>query len=138
LTVLDFAVGANYIVTDLELRARFELSSLDGELRRAGLHGWVTLHGAVWRANYSGSDRCCRNPSEELDHLLQIVEGLGEASRDLWDRCISRRFDLGYACFDERFASRSQIKAPLLRRLADVNGDLVVTIYRADEKEQTT
>jgi hypothetical protein len=130
--MLDFAVGANYIVTDLELRARFDLAPLDVELQRAGLHGWVTHHDSVWRAHYSGSDRCGRNPAQALDHLLQIVEGFDGDSRDMWDRCISRRFDLGYECFDERFASRWQIKAPLLRRLADVKGDLVVTIYRAE------
>lgn len=51
----------------------------------------------------------------------------------LWDQSMSRRFDLGFECFDERLYSRWQVKAPLLRRLAEVNGDLVITIYRDGE-----
>ena len=129
-----YAVGAYFIVADLDLRARFDLAVLDDELRQTGLHGGVRLSGNVWRASYSSSERCCRHPSEALDHLLRIVEGLREEARSHWDCCSSRRFDLGYQCLDERFASRWQIKAPLLRRLSKVNGDLVVTIYRSDDK----
>ena len=129
-------MGAYYIVTDLVLRARLDLAPLDVVLRRAGLHGGMTLNNGVWRAGYSSYERSCRHPAEALDHLLRIVEGLEGDARDLWDRCLSRRFDQGYECFDERLASNWQVKAPLLRRLADVNGDLVVTIYRADEISQ--
>ncbi len=130
-------MGAYYIVTDLCLRARFDFAVLDVELRRAGLHGRVSMNRGVWFASYSSSERCCRNPAEALDHLLGIVEGLDGEAKDIWDRCTSRRFDLGYECFNERFASRWQIKAALLGRLENVNGDLVVTIYRNDDEEET-
>jgi hypothetical protein len=129
-------VGAHYIVTDLDLRARFDLSLLDAELQLAGLHGGVTIWKGVWRANYSSSVRCCRHPAEAIDYLLGIVDGLGDESRDQWDRCISRRFDMGFEGFKERFYSRWQLRTPLLRRLAAVKGELVVTIYRPDKQRK--
>ncbi len=130
-------MGAYYIVTDLEVRARFDIAVLDVELRRAGLHGGTSICRGVWQGQYSSSERCCKHPAEALDELLRIVEGLEGEARDLWNRAASRRFDVGFECFDERFASRWQVAAPLLRRLAEADGDLVVTIYRADNPRLT-
>jgi hypothetical protein len=136
-------VGAEYIVTDLYLRSRFSFSLLDSELTGAGLHGGSTFgdirpYRGVWSAVYSSSVRCCRHPAEAIDELVGIVEDLGYEAREQWDGCISRRFDIGYTCTDERFASKWQIKAPVLRRLAAVNGELVMTIYRADPPKEAT
>jgi hypothetical protein len=131
-------MGAYYIVTDLVLRARFDLAALNVELLEAGLHGGVNFYQGVWSANYSSSKRGCRIPCEALDELLGIVENLSEESRTLWDRCKVRRFDLGFQCFDERHYARWQVKAPLLMRLAAVNGNLVVTICRDDSPVDET
>ncbi len=125
-------MGAYYITTDLSVRARFDLATLDTEFQRAGLHGGVRLYRGVWSADYS-SGQCVRHPAWALDHYLRIVEGLEEEARELWERAMARRFDLGYESFSERHASRWQINASLLRRLSDVNGNLVVTVYRPDE-----
>lgn len=132
-------VGAYYIVTDLDLRARFDLAVLHAELKRAGLHGSspVGPFCGVWRSNYSSSRRCCRHPDEAIDELLGIIEGLREEARDQWDRCMSRRLDMGFECFRKRFCSRYQITAPQLRRLAELNASLVVTIYRNDKPKKT-
>ena len=40
---------------------------------------------------------------------------------------------MGYQSYDERFHANWQVNASLLRRLADVNGSLVVTIYRQSD-----
>jgi ATP-dependent helicase YprA (DUF1998 family) len=44
---------------------------------------------------------------------------------------------MGFQGFDERFHSNWQVSGRLMRRLADVEGDLVVTIYRDDEPVET-
>lgn len=126
-------MGAYYIVTDLEIRARFEFSPLDAALRQAGLHGGVSKGcNGEWRANYSSSRRCCRHPAEAIDELVAIIERLDGPERVLWDRCYSRRFDMGFHASDERLSSRWQISTALMRRIVEVQGDLVVTIYRRD------
>lgn len=129
-------MGAYYIVTDLVVRARFDVEPLHLELRSAGLHGQVTHWDNVWRADYATSKRCCRHPSEAVEELVGIVEALTAEGRDLWDRCISRRFDMGYVTFDERLCSKWQLKAGLLQRLANINGDLVITVYDGDQREE--
>lgn len=125
-------VGAYYIVTDLELRAKFDLEELDAELQRAGLWGSVRKIDGIWVAGYSSSVRCCVHPAETLDHYLRIVENLSQRGRELWDRCLCRRFDMGFQGYDERFFAIWKIKASILRRLFEVNGDLVVTVYKTD------
>lgn len=125
-------MGAYYIVTDLDIRARFDFEILHKELEQAGLFGNVNTYKGFWRSGYS-SGECVRNPSEALAHLLTIVEGLGMEAKSEWNRCTWRRFDLGFESFDERFASKWNVKASLLRRVAKVRGELVITIYRSDE-----
>jgi hypothetical protein len=126
------SMGAYYIAISLDMRARFDLSVLDSEFQKAGLHGGVSLRDGIWCAGYSTTEHCCRNPADSIDHMLRIVESLGSDARNLWDGCYSRRFDLGYCCFDTRYAYKWQVNSKLMRRLAQVNGDLVVTIYPSD------
>lgn len=130
-------MGAYYITTDLDLRARFEPTLLDEALCHAGLFGGIREQDGYWQAGYSCAP-CVHDPASALRHLVDIVESLDAEARDQWDRCYSRRFDLGFECFDERFASRWQISDRLMRRLAAVKGDLVVTIYRAEQSRQAT
>lgn len=130
-------MGAYYIVTDLVMRANFDLAVLDAELQRVGLHGGVGNYKGTWTGGYSSSKHGCRHPAEALGELLEIVENLSPAARDVWDRCDWRRFDMGFECYDERFDSRWQVKPPLLRRLVAVNGNLMVTIYRKDPHAPT-
>ena len=130
-------MGAYYITTDLEVRARFNPVALDEALRRAGLHGGVRECKGYWHAGYSCGE-CVYHPTSGLKHLLSIVERLDDDARAMWDRSDSRRFDMGFECFDERFASNWQVSARLMRRLADVNGNLVVTVYRADAPSRSS
>lgn len=131
------SVGAYYITTDLDLRARFEPSALDEALRHAGLFGGICQRDGYWQAGYSCAP-CVDAPASALRHLLDIVESLDPEARDQWDRCFSRRFDMGFQSFEERFASRWQINDRLMRRLAAVNAELVVTIYRAEQSREAT
>jgi hypothetical protein len=130
-------VGASYITTDLDLRARFDLSVLNAEFETVGLLPKpVGKRHGLWCAGYScpayHGETSTQSPAETLKLLLQIVEGLTSEGRDLWDNCVTRRFDMGFMCSDERFASNWQINPALLQRVAAVKGDLVITIYRVD------
>lgn len=125
-------MGAYYITTDLEYRVRFNPLALDEELKRAGLHGGIRECRGYWLGGYSCGE-CVYHPTSGLRHLLGIVEGLGKEARDMWDRCYSRRFDMGFESFEERFVSNWQVNDRIMRRLADVHGSLMITIYRADK-----
>lgn len=125
-------VGPYYIVTDLTIRSRFEPKVLDKELRQAGLHGGLRFYNGVWTAIYSSSNSCGRRPAGALDEQLQIVETLSGSAREQWDSCTARKFDMGFQCCNGHFYSTWKISSRLLRRLAAVNGDIVVTIYRTD------
>lgn len=126
-------MGAQYIVTDLEIRARFDFSPINAALQQAGLHGDMSRGcSGEWRGNYSSSKRCCRHPAEAIDELVGIIERIEGEARVLWNRCYSRRFDMGLHASDERRSSRWQISSLEMQRLAEIDGDLVVTVYRRD------
>ena len=129
-------MGAYYIVTDLGIRADFEFIEPESELTRLGLVGLMTSFEGVWTANYS-SGPCVYNPVDAILHLIKIVEKLSSEAQSEWDRCLSRRFDMGFESFDDRFHSEWDVPPEVLQRIVKVNGSLAITIYRGDKLKET-
>ncbi len=131
---LQNRMGAYYIVTDLVIRARFDFAALHDELLRAGLFGSQPAppYRGIWQNGYSGTKNGCRHPSEAVDELAKIVENLTPEARDQWNRCISRRFDMGFQGQDEPFHAKWLITTDVLKRVTSVNGELAISIYRPE------
>lgn len=131
-------MGATYSNTDLVIRARFDFAPLVAELNRFGLDqiGAAVASGGVWRVTFE-ADTVHTHPSQAIDRMLDVVEGLDAEHRLIWDECIDRRFDLGFEGCDESFYSRWEIGASRLRRLASVNASFIITVYRSPEKYVT-
>ena len=129
-------MGASYIVTDLSVRADFEFIKLDSELSRLGLVGLMRLYEGIWTANYS-SGECVSSPVDAILHYVEIVENLGSGAQTEWERCTSRRFDMGFESFDDRFHSDWDIPTDVLQRVISVSGSLAITIYRGEHAKKT-
>jgi hypothetical protein len=135
-------VGAIYINTDLELRARFELGPLNSELAEAGLTAIFSkyLHG-VWESTYESGKH--HHPSQAIDQMLDVVDRLSPVGRNLWNACISRRFNVGYEGSDEPYPwtdlrwthTTWQFTAPMLQRMVSANSSFVVTFYPQQESK---
>ena len=128
-------MGACYIGTDLWVRARFDLSLLHAEFARFGLLPYPapSVYRGIWSHTYGGGRVHHHHPSQAIDRFLEVLAELEGEARDQWDRCIDRRFNIGYDWDEDNFASHWQINPATLQRVADVNGSIVITIYRSSE-----
>jgi hypothetical protein len=125
-------MGAIFLNIDLILKARFDLRPLVKELTNKGLDllGEDTAKGGVWRATLE-SDLVQPTPERSSARILTGLEGLDEANRSSWQRCLSRRFDFGFECCGQKFESSSSIANPLVSRIANAGATIAVTIYRS-------
>lgn len=125
-------MGATYLNTDLDLRARFNLKPLHEELLRAGLDGlFPDPSHNVWWSSYNAPRH--RHPTEAIRLILDVVEGLTPEGRRKWDACASRRFNVGYECDEDPSSSVWQVTPKVLRRMVEAQVAFVVTIYRRSE-----
>ena len=129
-------MGASYIVTDLCIRADFDFIQLDSELIKVGMFGVKRAFEGIWSASYSSREGVY-SPVSAIIQLVEIVEKLSSEAHSEWDRCISRRFDMGFESYKERFHSGWDIPSHVLQRIIDVNGSLAVAIYRDDNSKDT-
>lgn len=68
--------------------------------------------------------------------LSDLVEGMPEDIRGLWDVAVSRRFDVGYESGSEGAELQSRFEAGTLERLSELGAELVITIYPLQESAQ--
>jgi len=72
--------------------------------------------------------------NRDIDGILGVIEQLDDVSRNLWDRCTTREFNLGFECGETR-AHNTRITQRNIRRIADAGCTISVTLYpmHADE-----
>ncbi len=68
-------MGADYIVTDLCIRADFDFIQLDQELIKVGLFGGKRAFDGIWSASYSSGEGVY-SPVSAIIQLVEIVEKL--------------------------------------------------------------
>jgi hypothetical protein len=126
-----------YLNTDLDLIARFDFSLLHEELKAAGLDSGLLQEGeGIWRCGYNAPAH--GDPDGAISLFLDVIEKLGREARQQWDSCSRRRFDPGIQCVRDPGASRWEIGAEVLSRMAAVGGSLVMTIYCCTEGDDWT
>ena len=120
----------NYLNTDLDVLADFDLTPFTDELERKGmllLDVSKRLDG-TWSARLEEGGQS-NNPEDTCAALLKVIESLTPEYRAIWSRCTLREFNLGYDCGLEPWAFQSGISAEIVRRIADLGASLRVTLY---------
>ena len=125
-----------YLNTDLDLAARFDLTPLTAALDRNGV---FTLHCApdqngTWTATFelegAGIDN---DPETTICGLLDAIEKLEPNAREAWNACEKREFNLGYDCGDEPWAFTQGLSVRSISRIAALGMSLRITIYPVRE-----
>lgn len=123
------AGNIRYLNTDLDLVADFDLAPLTGEFGDLVLQ--VTRGGdGLWYATCSGDNES--EPETNLVRLLDAVDGLSPAARNLWIRCSKREFNVGYDCGSEPWAFNQGLSNDVLGRMAASGASFRITLYPAD------
>lgn len=117
---------------DLDIESKFSLRSLTVEFgdsvhvlfsgRMKGRHClYVEIAGAS------------RNQNAILNSLCDLVEGLSEKSRQVWNEAQKKEFNLGYEMrLSSERSNRFEIRPSTLRRIANIGASVAVTIYREE------
>ncbi|GEM_PF-1558663 len=127
-------MGARYITTDLNLKARFDLKPLADRLKGRGLVclGEPEARGGVWTFVFEMAGES-GNLEREIKAPLSAVEGLEGELRLAGDRCLTREFDLGFTMSGEEFSSSILIEPEFLERIVALGGSVRITTYRDEE-----
>jgi hypothetical protein len=129
-----------YLNTDLDLTCAKDLRKLAAVLNR---RGFFSLHvtrqeNGVWSAWFElETNDTYDEPEPNIASMLDVIETLAKASRDLWRACSAREFNVGYECGYHPWAFNHGFSSQLLRRIAKVGASLRITLYPPERKRRT-
>ena len=72
-----------------------------------------------------------------IEEYSALVNGLSPSAKELWNNCTKRVFDFGYESGEKPNGFHSNISNESIKKLAALNGSLVVTIYPPDPEDDT-
>jgi len=75
-----------------------------------------------------------RTPDATIDAFCSMIERLPPHERDIWDGCEERRFDIGFESGNAKRALCSKIAKDTVRRVSEISGSIVITIYPTSVK----
>ena len=70
-----------------------------------------------------------KDPEANVTAMLDAIDALDEASRELWGKCSHRDFDIGYECGEEPHFIRDRLSRDAIRRIAQAGAELRITLY---------
>ena len=118
----------HYLNTDLEIESQSDLSQIVEEF---GADVLVLYHGEI-RGYQHGSFSITGGSTDAdatINYFCTLVEQLSKDAREIWDKCCSRLFDIGYESGSAPQTFRSEIRATTIQRVAKIGAGVVITIY---------
>ena len=117
-----------YLNTDLELGADFDLCGLVAELRQSGL---FVLNDETLARGFAVLELNAETAAaaDTIELMIAAIEALPVALKSDWARCASRVFDIGFASGAAPRSIATALPAALLRRISDVGASVGITIY---------
>ena len=122
-------LGIRYLNVDLDIESREPLApiieALDGDV--------AVLYQGTAREFYTLSlevaDCSFGDAEATINNLCLLLENLPPEARQLWDRCCTRIFDIGYESGDHPRSFRSILHPETVARVAALGAAIMVTIY---------
>lgn len=126
-----------YLNTDLEIESKDDISRIVEEF---GEDVPVLHHGEIrgyQHASFEIAGGLSMVADEAIDSFCLLVENLPKEVREIWDGCCSRILDIGYQSGATSPNYRSEIRASIIQRVADIGASIVITIYPVREEART-
>lgn len=118
-----------FLNVDLEIVSRSKLDAVEVGFRKL-VH---KLYCAPWRKGLYllavECNRCPKNADAGILALCDAVDQLGRAERRLWDRALSRRFDVGYSFTPGVSSVQVALHPETLGRVVALGGTVTFTCY---------
>ncbi|MEM8782206.1 MAG: hypothetical protein AAGE65_05045 [Planctomycetota bacterium] len=121
-----------FLNVDVEIEAREPLEALITDLSEE-IHVLYQgqsrgLHEASFELPGSSGDA-----ESTIATFCMLLENLETEARGIWDRAVSRTFDIGFESGDTPRNFRAIIHPDTIRSVADLNAAVIVTIYPRSE-----
>jgi hypothetical protein len=107
----------SYITTDLDFESHEDLSPIVEEIGERALpshNAWVNKKYYVVLAHPADYEK----PEQTVEGFCEILEGLSEASKKLWQRCSARVLDIGFDSGGTPTPYHCQLPAKLIDRVS--------------------
>jgi hypothetical protein len=117
-----------YVNTDLEIESSQDVSRIVEEF---GEDVSVLFHGTIksYRAASFEIQGISREADDAINYFCSLIESFHEDVRGIWDKCVSRVFNIGYESGDSPNSYTSELRASTIQRLAKIGASVVITIY---------
>ncbi|QGM44959.1 hypothetical protein [Methylocystis heyeri] len=117
-----------FLNVDLELYYKADFRELENEFREK----------AIVLQNYNGflsveSNGNALDITATIAELTDVVSGLSDEARKIWDACDIRRFNIGISSGIKQGQYVFSISDKTISVLSSINAELAVTIYRVDD-----
>ncbi|MEM7477793.1 MAG: hypothetical protein AAF483_22630 [Planctomycetota bacterium] len=117
-----------YLNTDLDLICNVDPTLLVAEFEARDLCAHIhTDDDGLFYVRCDGDNDT--EPEPNILRLLDTIDALSDASRDLWNQCTKREFNVGYDCGDEPWSFNQGLSNEVLRRMADCGSTFRITLY---------
>lgn len=122
-----------FLNVDLDLFADFDLKPLAAAL--APLDCLHVADAPPYEAHLEGS---CSVPSASvaIERILETIDALSPTDLDLFARCTARKLDIGIQSGLQPYSWCQSIAPALLRRMANLNIELALTVYGTRTRHQ--
>ncbi|MEM8494082.1 MAG: hypothetical protein AAF663_01690 [Planctomycetota bacterium] len=117
-----------FLNVDLDIESREPLDALIADL---GPEVHVLHHGQAHGLYEAGLELASERSDAEstIAAFCMLLENLETESRAIWDRAVSRTFDIGFESGDTPRNFRAIIHPETVQSIADLNAAVMVTIY---------
>ena len=117
-----------YLNVDLLIKAREDLTPIVVEFGKDVIVLTNDKHGDFYYAYFEIADSHA-GPNEDIEYFCSLVENLEGKAQRLWDNSFYRIFDIGYESGTSNNSYSSDLREPVVKRLAALNASIRVTIY---------
>ncbi len=117
-----------YITTDLDFESRNDLSSIIQELGEQALpnhNDWVGKKYFVSLASPSDYNE----PEDSISEFCDLIEGLSDNSKKLWQGCTKRVVDVAFESGKIPNNLTCHLSEKLINRLSSLKLSVAITIY---------
>lgn len=128
---------SGFLNVDLEVVSRSKLALLEAGFSKAAhaLHS-AALGTGVYLLSLE-SNRYPKDADSGIVALCDAVEELGRAERRLWDRALSRTFDVGYSLESKSRLVQVVLRPATLKRVVALRATVAFSCYRGVESDKT-
>jgi hypothetical protein len=123
-------MGVQYLNTDVEVRAPFDLFPLRQALGEPILDLFCgETEPGRFLLSFELAGLSGEQPEETANALCEIIESLSGNAREIWNTATDRVFDVGYDAVADSHCGQFTLSPEILMRIARLNARLGISIY---------